>query len=719
MTDDGMMGRRRAALFPAAMLAGCAEAGAGRAARAQGSGPAPSNVVLPVPVPCGSQPDDIVGLLLEGPSEATVVVFGQAFRPGDLPQGAGLLARFANGGQVPAQFDLKVRHADRSARHGLVSLSVPALARGERRGVILSRAADGGSGPLDVAGAIAGRQAVLEVRPLAGGDPWRADLLALWQATRAAAPWQSGPLAVQDRVAVPVPPAAVGGVASMRLVADMAVRADGTLCADIWLRNDIAMQANGGDAAYAVRLEMDGQAVLAEELPRQFQYQAFGRVRGVRRGGQAVPVAPFVRHDMNYLADTASIPRYDQSTGVEVRALDQLVRQMAEPTWNQPLDGRGVTRAMGSGGGRADIGPVTGWQAQWLCSGDRRAAAFCLGQAEAAGAIPWHFWDAANGVWLNTDHYPRLWTDGRGGTGRVGDGSSGGLTQQVSGATGWGPDNSHQPDLCFVPYLLTGRQALLDEVLAQSARCIMGFWPAPRLAGRAIVVNGGQVRGAAWAMRQIENSAWLAADGTADQRHIREVADRNWKWLVAQLPAWTEMQGEVHGWLPGDYGVAGAIPPWQQDYLASTVTLAARRGNADARAFLRWASNFLVGRFFAEESGFARQDGTAYLISISPAEAPRGPPLRSWRQIAAVTREKGMSNDGTWRTSRGDYNRWALQTLAQIAETMDDARAREAYAWLSTAGAPFTAPQDHARLAQLNIVPRGAPRVAGRPTTCR
>lgn len=717
MTSGPRIGRRRAALLHGAMLAGCAEAGGGRQALAQGFGPAPSNVVLPVPVPCVRQPGDIVGLVLEGPSEATVVIFGQAFQPGDLPQGAGLLARFVNGGEVPAQFDLKVRHADRSARHGLVSLSVPALGRGERRGVILSRAAGGSAGPLDVAGAIAGRQAVLEVRPLAGGVTWRADLLALWQATRAAAPWQSGPLAVQGRVAVPVPPAAVGGVASMRLVADMAVRADGTLWADVWLRNDIAMQANGGEAAYALRLEMDGQTVLAEELPRHFQYQAFGRVRGVRRGSEGVPIAPFVRHDMSYLADTASIPRYDQSTGVEARALDELVRRMMQPTWNRPLDGRGVTPSMGDGGGRPDIGPVTGWQAQWLCSGDRRAAAFCLGQAEAAGAIPWHFWDATHGVWLNTDHYPRLWIDGRGGVGRVGDGNSGGLTQWVSGATGWGPDIAHQPDLCFVPYLLTGRQAFLDGMLAQSARCVMDSWPTPREFGRALVLSG-QVRGSAWILRQIDNSCWLAPDGGAERRYMLAVADRNWKWLLSQMPAWTVTQGEAHGWLPGVYGVEGAMPPWQQDYFASSLALAARRGNPDAIAFLRWTTNFLVGRFFAENRGFPRQDGVAYLIAVNPANAPRAPLLRRWSEIAAVMREKGMSNGDGWRTSDGDYGRWALQSLAQIAETLADPRAVEAYRWLIAAGAPFTAPQHNAADPQLNITPKGLPRVPSRMVQC-
>ena len=44
--------------------------------------------------------------------------------------------------------------------------------------------------------------------------------------------------------------------------------------------------------------------------------------------------------------------------------------------------------------------------------------------------------------------------------------NSGGLTQQVDGATGWVPDTAHQPDLSYVPYLLTGERWMLDNLNA-------------------------------------------------------------------------------------------------------------------------------------------------------------------------------------------------------------------------------------------------------------
>ena len=66
----------------------------------------------------------------------------------------------------------------------------------------------------------------------------------------------------------------------MRLVVDLAVRSDGSLWVDPWMRNDIAMQPGGGTASYALRVTIDGKQVLAADLPRHFQYQAFGRLRG-------------------------------------------------------------------------------------------------------------------------------------------------------------------------------------------------------------------------------------------------------------------------------------------------------------------------------------------------------------------------------------------------------------------------------------------------------
>lgn len=709
-------GRRDAFLLAAALAAPAL-----RPAHAQRAGQPPANVVLPVPPPCASRPDDIVGLVLEGPSDPAVVVFGQAFRRGDLPPGASLGCRRADGQPLPVQFDRKIRHPDGSARHGAVSLAVPGLGRGERLNVVLTRSRSAAAGALDLREALAGRDATLEVTPLTRGAPWRVDLLAAWASQRAASPWQSGPLAVQGRVSLPAPPAAVGGATSMRLVADIAVHADGALWVDAWLRNDIAMRPGGGEASYAMRLLIDGREVLAAELPRHFQYQGFGRLRGARRGGAPAPALPFLRHDVTYLADTAAIPRYDQSTGGSERWLAELAEHRNSPDWGTPLGTRRIATAMGSGGGRPDIGPMTGYQAIWLCSGDRRAAAFAMDQAEAAGSIPWHHWDIGDGrrpaTWINTVSWPGFWTDQRGGR------PPRTLLQPVSDASGWRLARSHQPDLSYVPYLLTGRRAFLDGLLAQGCWSIVGLWPAVRRGGLAalplddvIVLNGAQNRSHAWGMRQVQNAAWIAPEGDVAGDYLRRAEASNWLWMRSRLAAWTELQGEAHGWVPGVYGADQALPPWQQDYLASTVALGARRGNEDAVRCLAWMSNFLVGRFFAEASGFPRHDAVAYRLDLGLRSD--GPPRQSWAAIAAATRARGWSNGSGWAHSEGDYPRWALQSLAQITETLRDPRAREAYLWLLGAGAPFTTPEIYAGNAQLNIVPRDIPRVPARALRC-
>ncbi|WP_376087617.1 hypothetical protein ACE7GA_14585 [Roseomonas sp. CCTCC AB2023176] len=334
-----------------------------------------------------------------------------------------------------------------------------------------------GERPLDVAALASGREAFVEIAP-PGGAPWRGDLLRS-AASAAGRPWQSGPLVVNRRVSLPVPPEAVGGVASFRLVADVSLRADGTLWVDAWFRNDGAMRPGGGTASYRARVMLDGREALREDLAAHHQYRGWGRLLGAARGGRVAGAAPNIRHDLSYLAESGATARYDATTGVAEEVLARMGSAIAGAAWNAPLGTRYVTPYMPTGGGRFDIGPTTGWQAAWLISGDPRAAAFCIGQAEACGTIPWHFWDATGGAegsggWLDAVRWPNLWTDGRGGR------PPRGLAQQIPSDTGWTLDTAHQPTLAFVPYLLTGRRAFADEVMAVGAWNVVGQWPAVR-----------------------------------------------------------------------------------------------------------------------------------------------------------------------------------------------------------------------------------------------
>ncbi|MBP0445146.1 hypothetical protein J8J14_10175 [Roseomonas sp. SSH11] len=705
---------------------GCASAQRRPAAPAT-SVRAPANVVLPRPLPCANRPGDITGFLLEGAGSpaGTVAVIGQAFRPGDMPRSATLGARMGNGTRVPAQLDVTTRHPDGSARFGLVSLALPALAAGQAAGVVLTR--DGAPmQPLRADAALAGRSAVLTLTPGAGGSPWSIDLLARLRDQQAGGrrPWQAGPLALQWRVALPVPEAVVGA-ASLRVVADVSVRADGTLWVDAWLRNDTAMRPGGGSAHYAVRLVIDGREALRAGPLQHGQYQAWGRLVGGAAGARPAPAMPILRPDVPYLADAAAIPRYDQSTGAEAALLARLAQEREAPEWSEPLAARGITRDMRTTGGRFDLGPVTGWQASWLVSGDPRAGAFVLDQAEAAGAVPWHYWDPAGGAdgsggWLDAQRWPRLWSDVRGGRPPYT------LAQPVPRDIGWIEDAAHQPSLSYVPYLLTGRRAFLDNLQAQAAWNVTSNWPANRYdrrwSGRIVGLNlmhNRQVRSAAWGIRTVDEAAWISPDDDPMAPYLREITTANWAWMREQIPALTELQGEVHGWWPpSGYGRRGDASPWQQDYLVAAAAAAARRGNDDARAMLAWMANFVVGRFTAGDRGFAPHDGVAYTLALVPLSERNPRPYRSWAEIGEQTRARGLSNGDGWATSGGEYGRLALQSLAQLSDALDHAQARRAFMWLDTAGAPFTDTQSHARIPTLNIVPRDFARVSARAPRC-
>jgi hypothetical protein len=671
-----------------------------------------------LPMPCATAPGDILGILLEGTGApaGTVVVFGQAFRPGDLPRGARLVARRADGQPLAAQADVHARHADGSAKHATVALAAPALPAGARLGVVLSRSASPAAPALDRAALLEGREAVLELSQPGGGQPWRVDLLGALRGDRGR-PWQDGPLAAQGRLSVNVPPEAVGGAGAMRLLADVALRADGTLWTDAWLRNDIAMTPRGGTASYTVRIVLDGREALRAEVPQHFQYQGWGRLIGSARGRPA-PEPPVLRPNTAYLTETGAIARWDLSIGIDTAFLERIATQMTDPRWVIPLDGRWLTRMMGAPGNRLDIGPVTGWQAAWLHTGDPRAARFCEGQAEAAGSVPWHHWDPRGG-WIDQERWPGLWTDPRGGRPPLT------LTQHVGRETGWGQQSSHHPELCYIPYLLTGRRALLDNLTACAAWNVVDLWPHPRNHPRArpewqgwLIANGRQGRSSAWGLRTVTQAAWIVPDDDVNRPYLNKVASINWAWLRSMTPEWTQQQGELAGYLPTAWTTE--IGPWQQDFVAFAAATATRMGHEDGRAFLTWMSGFLVGRFEAADHGFNRRDG----INTSLPIAPRGvqdtqTPYTTWAQVAAELRLRDQaSTDTQWRNADGYFGRLAMASLAQLDDLLDHPRALQHWRFIHENNAPHTSVQTAAMVPPLNVAPRRAVRVPGSIAAC-
>jgi hypothetical protein len=619
---------------------------------------------------------------------AGIISHGTVFQAGELPSGQSLVAKIG-GANVSVQVDVKTTYPDGSAKMAILTLSRPELVPGASLGVELQVAPSQPKAALDLAGALAPHQFSVALTNDAG-QTQVVDVLATLKTALVAGDasfWQSGPLASQARVEVPLE-------GSQRLVFDVTAYQGGGFSVEAQFNNDRAMEAVGGRVNYDVAVTMDGKLVTDVSVS-QAQYQNWHRSYSSDglNGGQGLgdPTEGWlnIRHDVAGLIKAGAVANYNLENGVSEKLLQGWAEGTQSAGWGEPLSTQFVTQYMPGVGGRTDIGFTTAFNTAWLMTQDPRAAAIALGQAEASGAVPWNMWDAKSGTWLNTDAYPNIWSDWRGGAGRPGDPTSTGLTQYTDGDTGWSLDSAHQPDLSYVPYLMTGSRWMLDNLQAQASWNIVSQWPLVR-GGEDLLVQNNQVRGAAWSLRQVDHAAWVSPDGSAEKAFFTQASAANWAWLVDQIPAWTALQGEAHGWIMGEYGAKGALPPWQQDYFASTTIAAAARGNADAMTFLEWQSNFLIGRFQQEANGFKQNDGAAYLIAI--ADHVTNVPFKTWAEVGQKQKEWNWSNGDGWGMSQGDYAQLALATLAGIANLTGSAAATQVYYELVAKSPPFTSP---------------------------
>lgn len=621
-------------------------------------------------------PAAVVGLTLQnagaGSLQAGVTTLGQVFQAGDVPAGQGLVARIG-GSTVPVQLDVKTTHPDGSAKMAVLSFERPALSSGASVDVTLEKAAAApAAAPVDLAAVSAKHSLLVELTPAGQGKITIDVMDALRDALAdgSASLWQKGALATQGRVEIDLP-------GSLRLKFDVTAFKDGQISVDAVFANDEAMQPVGGRVSYDVVARLNGREVVRESV-NHGQYQSWMREfeSSEANGGQGLGAASRgwlnIKHDVAYLQDTGAVAAYDLSLPVSASTLAFYGQAIAAPGFGAPLAANGVTTEMGMPGGRPDLGYTTQHNVVWLLTGDAQVAAFSLGQAEAGGSAPWNFWDSANGTWLNTDNYPFLWTDGRGGTGRPGDPNSSGLTQQVDGDTGWALTRSHQPDLSFVPYILTGERWVLDNLNAQASWSVMDTWPYVRGNGDANVINEFQVRTAAWSMRQIENAGWINPDGSIEKKYFQDTSLKNWTWLLSQTQDWTEKQGDVYGYIPIQIGEFGEMAPWQQDYFAGVAILGAKRGNPLASEALEWMSNFLVGRFTAGDEGFSIRDGVAFIIAIADPVTRQF--YKTWEEVGAATIANGWSNTtgNGWGNAEGEYGRLGLATLAGLYDLTGD-----------------------------------------------
>ena len=336
--------------------------------------------------------------------------------------------------------------------------------------------------------------------------------------------WLRGPLVTQARVE------RRQDNGPLRITADISVYADGNVAADVMFNNDLTEVRKGswGPAMppqrYTATVALNGEA--GSNTVTQYQFQDW--ITRVRSDNARVNV----QKDLAYLEQAGAVLPYDRSTGVS----NSTINGFADCALDTPLAANCLAKYMPTTGARHDIGYTTQANTIWLLTGDARIADTALAQGDAGGAVPWNF-KLSNGRWVTPFNDPQVWIDGR---------ASVSIANQPNfDGTGWTWDAAHQPNLAYVPYIMTGQRWYLDRLNAQAAFALTSNWPVPRCGNGSVATCDlaldftGQVRTQAWSIREIVQAAYIGRSGTWEQSYFGQVSARNWNNVRTRLAAKT------------------------------------------------------------------------------------------------------------------------------------------------------------------------------------
>ena len=614
-----------------------------------------------------SNSDDIVPLnlvpLSGGGARTAYVSFGQVFRESAFfPERHSLGLRIGEN-IFPVQSDGKVFYANGSLKHGVLTVRIPRSLNGKAwQGMLVRqelRAAE--IIPLIVPDdftleiAIAGRDG--EGNNFSERLVLREFLLKALDRGRAEN-WLSGPQVQEFSTSVRVDPL-------LTIWIDFRLYGDGVIRTVLTFENHDSFSKVKRDLVYDVDFG-DGNVVFDREKSIA-HHRASNWRKTIWQGG--LPNFDVV-HDPKYLRSAFAVPPLDLDLPASRAAVQRLIAENSKADKGKLSKGI-VEPYMPESGGRDDLGPVPNWTALWLKTAAPGLKQVMLDQGDASGSAPWHFNDE-KGLPIRVDHYPKFWADARGA-----DEKGASLPQAFfdSDDAGWFPDHSHKPALAMVPYLITGDQYYRRALAHEGAYALSGQWPELRGGQGAgfLVVEQEQPRARAWALRDLSDAAFILPDNDPLKDYFVAALEENLRYLRRSYVDEGRMDaaGAVEGWFDEVSKLPpGRISPWQNDYMAMVIGLAALRGSVEAGEVMAWLEPWQTGRFLAD--GADPRLGPAYAHIARDPETLA--PYDSWQKVMEETRKTPSALE-VYADDGNGYLASAYGALAMVYLTTGSERA--------------------------------------------
>ncbi len=353
---------------------------------------------------------------------------------------------------------------------------------------------------------------------------------------------------------------------------------------------------------YAVTLEIGGRTVLRGATPRHY-WAARWRLQTAPR--------PRIRR-VEALVKAGLVPAYSPATP----------RVAYHGKRYEPMGLADTTAYMATTGERNDLGLFPEWTANFLASGDEADAEAMMANAEATATFPWHWRDETRRI-FNIDRHPDWSIDNRfAPPDKV---ASWPAKRDQAAPT---VDDAHQPQLTYVPYLVTGDLYYLEELQFQAN---WHMWSGGSGQGLGLLSDS-QVRGFAWTLRQLAMAA-AVTPGTVpasllSRDYFLRKLENNRKWYVEQTVESIDPVAQTFHfpWVTDVTLVAS----WQEDFIAIVLGQIVRMGFTAWRPIHDWACVNLVARG-SGAGGWPRSVPVWYYITLLQSN---GMPATDWSMLA-------------------------------------------------------------------------------------
>ena len=480
--------------------------------------------------------------------------FGQVFKESALAPGNFLTGKIAGQSDVPLQVNAMATHKNGSLKHAIISGVLPSLAANATVTMDLVRAASSTATTVatsSTALANAGFSVVAEMT--IGGTLYtanvNADMLAGFAANKV---WAGGSVMTEWEIKnVPIK--------------DASNNVHPTLTAQITLQHfPGAGRAHGRiviehTKAYLATHHVTYDAVI--KVAGATVYTKAGLLhytltRWNREFWWNGTPALHIKHNTAYLISTKAVPNYRQSLTFSETRLQEYGATDAN---TEPMTVGPFTPAMPATGARPDIGLLPEWAAATVVSMDKRAKNLTLASSGYGGSYPIHRRDHSGGPGtgypISVVNFPNATFDGT-----ISDSYNEATGQQEkfpgAEAVPYEPDDAHQPNFSYLPYLLTGDPFHLEELHFWVSYNTSKMNPSYRNFSDGSIVNQVQLRGQGWGLRTVAEAAYITPDNHPLKMHFKHFADNT---IATQNARYTDNPnanklGAGEGHLPYDLG---------------------------------------------------------------------------------------------------------------------------------------------------------------------